>query len=560
MAKGIAENIDAIYTHLDKAGSPGCAVGVFRYGKALYQRGYGSARVGGAEKIGVRTVFNLGSVSKQFTAFCVHLLQERGKLSLEDGLLRHFPEMPRLYAPIKIKHLIRHRSGLRCIESLYIVDQLMGATHLSGAQRLGLLKRQKELNFRPGSSRMYCNSGYVLLAELVRRRSGLSLAAFAEREVFGPLGMRHSRILESHTSFPEGFATGHVTAASGIRPCLQGPATPGPTDVWSCVEDMALWDRNFFEGRVGSPRMFRRIFSPMPRSGNDYGGGFFLFKDGGRRRAFHGGYDSGFRAEYMRDLDSGYSAVTLCNLEGIDPYPLNYQALKVARGDAPKKRPAPARPAKAVKPGKGSQWAAFAGLYRSLRSPDAWTLSGIRGGLRVKAAWGGFDILELNGILKGQGIASESSFQFKGRPGPAARMIERKQNKIIKVFRFVGNPTWKIKDMAAYAGYYRSPETGAMRALVRRKGRLQIFSLIAPGAALQMLAPGRLMTAGVTADFKFDRAGRAREFTYDVPGGRIARLRFVKLPAGSKPFKLPGLSRVKAQMDKGFAAMLEQGI
>ncbi|HTA17395.1 MAG TPA: serine hydrolase domain-containing protein, partial [bacterium] len=178
------DEIDALVAPHCKAEGPGCALGVFKHGKAIYLKGYGSKRVGENDPIGSRTVFQLASVSKQFTAFCVLLLRERGKLSLDDGLRKYMPEFGPRFDAVKIHHLIQHSGGMPSMPELRWTDLLAGTWSDSGQKHVRMLARQPALNFEPGEAFCYSNDGYFLLGEIVRRCSGMSLARFADLNIF----------------------------------------------------------------------------------------------------------------------------------------------------------------------------------------------------------------------------------------------------------------------------------------------------------------------------------------------------------------------------------------
>src|SRR5471030_689477 len=180
------QQVDALFAKWNKKDSPGCAVAVIEDGKLIYERGFGMADLEHDAPILPTTPFHVASMSKQFTAFAIHLLAHDGKLSLDDDIHKYLPELHNFGQAITIRHLLHHTSGLR--------DQ-WGLLGLAGWRRddviteddiFGLLVRQTALNFAPGMEELYSNTGYTLLGMIVKRVSGEPLTVFAQKRIFGP--------------------------------------------------------------------------------------------------------------------------------------------------------------------------------------------------------------------------------------------------------------------------------------------------------------------------------------------------------------------------------------
>ncbi len=192
-AAGITARVDKVFERWDKRDSPGCALGVYREGQVIYKRGYGMANLDHDVPITPSTVFNIASVSKQFTAAAITLLAQQGKLSLDDEVRKYIPELPDFGTPITLRHLIHHTSGLRDPAPLLdLAGWRIGLDHITEADVLGLLSRQRELNVRPGERYEYSNTNYILLAQIVTRVSGQSFREFTHAHIFEPLGMKNT--------------------------------------------------------------------------------------------------------------------------------------------------------------------------------------------------------------------------------------------------------------------------------------------------------------------------------------------------------------------------------
>ena len=184
--------IDEIFARFDKPDMPGCVVGVVRNGELVYQRGYGMANLDYDIPNAPHMIYYVGSVSKQFTAATILLMAQRGLISLDDPVRKYFPELPEYNRPLTIRHLVHHTGGVRDIYTLMSLAGIGMQDVLSERRALGLITSQKELNFDPGSDYLYSNSGYYLLALLVKRVTGKSLREYADEVLFKPLGMTNT--------------------------------------------------------------------------------------------------------------------------------------------------------------------------------------------------------------------------------------------------------------------------------------------------------------------------------------------------------------------------------
>src|ERR1041385_2114826 len=184
--------VDRIFAAWDKPSSPGCALGVLQNGRFVYERGYGMANLDYDIPNSPKLVYYVGSDSKQFTAATIALLVIDGNLRLDDDIRKYVPEMPDYGTPITINHLIHHTSGIRDIYGLMSLGGLRIEDVFSDSEAVALIARQKELNFTPGDDYLYSNSGYFLLAQIIKRASGKSLREFADENIFKPLGMANT--------------------------------------------------------------------------------------------------------------------------------------------------------------------------------------------------------------------------------------------------------------------------------------------------------------------------------------------------------------------------------
>src|SRR5712671_3212067 len=195
-----AAAVDEVFGDLAKAGSPGCALGVYRGGQIIYSKGYGLANLEENVPITPESVFDIGSTSKQFTAASILLLEKQGRLSVNDDVRKYIPELPDYGQKITILHLLNHTSGLRDYLTLMELAGINTDSVTTDGDALQIIFRQKALNFAPGSDWLYSNTGFFLLSVIVKHVSGKTLREFAAENIFVPLEMTHTQYRDDHTS------------------------------------------------------------------------------------------------------------------------------------------------------------------------------------------------------------------------------------------------------------------------------------------------------------------------------------------------------------------------
>jgi CubicO group peptidase (beta-lactamase class C family) len=366
--------VDRVFAEWDTPTSPGCALGVIRDGRVVYERGYGVANLDYDIPNGPRMVYYIGSDSKQFTAAAVALLAMRGQLSLDDDVRKYFPELPDYGAPVRIRHLIHHTSGLRDIYTLMSLrgDRLEDV--FPDSEALALIFRQRGLAFPPGSAYSYSNSGYFLLAQLVKRVSGRTLREFTDAEFFQPLGMANTHFHDDPGHVMKNRAMSYEPDGKGSFRIsyLQNFDKVGAGGLYSTVDDLRRWDENFYTHKVGGPALQALIHTRGVLTNGDtlpYAFGNNVTTHRGLRTVEHGGSMMGYKAFIVRYPDQRLSVLTTCNLGSIDPGPLSHAVAEVFLGDRmtaarPASSPAAARPTVASV-GIAGNVAPFVGEYYS---------------------------------------------------------------------------------------------------------------------------------------------------------------------------------------------------
>jgi CubicO group peptidase (beta-lactamase class C family) len=327
--------IDSLFSKFDSTHDPGCAVLVIKDGQAVFRKGYGVADLRTFEKIGPETNFRLASLTKQFTAMAIMLLVHDGKLRYEDRLTDVFADFPAYGNAITIRQLLNHTSGLVAYEDI-MEKQYAGVAddkipQISDSGVLDLLKRQTGTKFTPGTRWEYSNSGYVLLAMVVEKRSGMRFGDFLRQRIFAPLGMTGTIAHEKGRDEIGHRAYGHTRAAAGWSETDQSStsATLGDGGIYTSLDDLEKWDRGLAAHTLLTAKEMEPAWTPAIAANGAhlqqslqqldgsvaplYGFGWFLNPYRGHRRYAHYGETVGFRTAIQRFPDDRLTVIVLAN-------------------------------------------------------------------------------------------------------------------------------------------------------------------------------------------------------------------------------------------------------
>ncbi len=315
--------IDQLLAPWTRPGSPGAAVAVMRDGRILHEQGYGLANLEYDVPVTPETVFNAASVSKQFTAFAIAVLADRGALSLDDDIRDHVPEVPNFGKTITMRHLLHHTSGLREQFELLAHAGLTLGDAITNRDVLRLVARQRELNFDPGERYLYCNTGYVLLAETVSRVTGQSFGEWTAENIFRPLEMANTRFVDDgqllvpNRAYPYGY-----TRSGGYRKWDEGYVTVGPGGLFTTAGDLLRWATNFEDAQVGGPAVIEQMHQRGVLNNGDtirYVWGNRLGGVRGLRTYYHNGMSGGFKVHLIRYPDQHLAIAVLGNMRTFWP-------------------------------------------------------------------------------------------------------------------------------------------------------------------------------------------------------------------------------------------------
>jgi CubicO group peptidase (beta-lactamase class C family) len=528
----LTSRVDMVFRAFDRVDSPGCAVGVYRDGRVLYARGYGMANL----ELGVpntpRTVFDVGSISKEFTATAILLLAQDGKLSLNDDVRRYFPEMPAYASAVTIRNLLNHTSGIR---DYFVLMNIAGRGVEGPADTTDFLRfitRSAETNFPIGTRYLYSNSGFALLGQIVYRVSGKSLPQFLAERVFGPLGMRDSRSMADHRMIIANRAQGYAPGGGGFvisASSLDG--TGGAGSVHTTVEDFARWDHNWDEPTIGG----RALVDSLQVRGklkNDsiisYALGITVDKYRGLRTVSHGGSWAGYRAHFVRFPDEHLSVTTFCNLTTSGPDTLAYKTATVYLGakmtpdtvgawdSALTSAPAVPMSADALRPYAGAWRNVELGEVRITRMVGD-SLIGGGGGAPAHLVPIGpnrFRLGRTNTELTfGEGAAAPTRLRVRTRAGTTT-------------YERVPLQPLTAAQLAEYGGEYRSPELEITNRFVVDSGRIVVMRGGRRAGTFEPISRDLFMGGGGVIEFTRDARGRITG--YVLESGRVRGLKFVR--------------------------------
>jgi CubicO group peptidase (beta-lactamase class C family) len=529
------DKVDKIFASWDKTTSPGAALAVIRDGRIIYKRSYGMAKLEDGIVMTSDKIFDIGSVSKQFTAMCVVLLVRQGKVSLDDNVRKYIPELPDYGTPITVRHLLHHTSGLRDYNALLELAGFRGDSDCPNVdEALEVICRQKKLNYPPGEEYSYTNTGYFLLSQIVERVSGKSLNTFAQENIFKSLGMEHTLYQDDHTQIIKNRASGYDPAGQGFKLNMSNWNETGDGNVYTSVEDLYLWDQAFYNYILGKEVMDMLHTTGTLASGKkiDYAFGLVVSEYKGLKVVEHGGAWAGFRAAIIRFPEQKFSVICLANLGSMNPSALGFKVADIYLADKLKEPPkSEGKKAAGVTVAKkdlealvGAYQDGKFGLWLEVSLKDEKLIAGVMGRnfVLTPSSPTSFSVPE-----NATGITVEFVPGAGGKAGKARMKVGANQE-----FLFERQPPVLALTPALlkeYAGSYVSHELLDVGYTVAvDKDALVVKMRAMPKAALKAMAPDKFTTSefGLNIEFLRGKGGRVTGFKLGV--GRAGGIEFVK--------------------------------
>ncbi len=517
--------------------SPGYAIGVVKNGELMYTHGYGQATLEYDVPIQPNTVFHMASVSKQFTAFAIALLAERGKLSLDDEVRKYIPELPDFGEKITIRHLVHHISGLRDQWNLLAMAGWRLDDVITRDQILQLFSKQKELNTIPGVEYNYCNTGYTLMGEIVARISGMPFSAWMKENVFDPLGMESTIFYDDHERIVPRRAYSYRKTEDGYKKSVLSYANAGATSLFTTVEDMAKWNNNFYEPKVGKKETIALthergvLFNgyPIPYA---FGQVIDTYKD--MERVSHGGADAGYRTYFVRFPEHRGAVIVLSNMAEADPTGLALGIADIVWADQIKEKKEESREKPELKPIAldPALLKRYEGTYTIEQFGIQLEIELKRDTLFTKQLWDDleFAIIPVSETRFFNQKGSDLIFNFE-QTGPDEKWsinIEQGNNKFkaVQKEKFILAPA----EMAAYSGTYYSDELETFYHIQVKEDLLEMNHLRHPPFEISFTEKDKAAgNAWFFSQIEFTRDDKGAINEMLVSSGRVRNVRFKKV-------------------------------
>ena len=528
---------DSVFQRFDRTDSPGCALGVYQNGKVLYARGYGMASLEHGIALTPRSVLDIGSISKQFTAMAILMLQKEGKLSIDDPIRKYIPEMPAYADKITIRRALSQTSGLR---DLYTMWGQTGRTFAGDTiDALRIITRSAEPNYEPGARYLYTNSGWILAAQIVYRLTGKNLGQFAEERIFVPLGMYDTRYLADAAAMIPNLATGYAPRQGGgfrvARSAYDG-AILGAGAVQTTVEDFGRWLDNYDSATVGGRDIIETMTTATKlndgspaKSGptQAYAVGLSVGTLRGLRMVSHGGSWAGYRGHFFRFPDQRFAVATFCNLTTSGPDSLARKVAGIYLADR-------------MQPDSATIWTTALASAKSAEMPAASlrSLAGVwrnveRGEVRRTRLIGDTLFLvtgERTRMVPLEGgrfrAGSGIEIRFEGDEPAPSRMLVRTTGETV-TFTRADPAILTPAQLAEYAGNYRNDEVEATHTWRVEKGELVLYSNNRRLGVLEPSYKDGFTRGGTVIDVARDAKGRIVGLV--IEAGRVRGLRFTRV-------------------------------
>lgn len=514
-AQDKTSEIDKVFNWATAA-TPGCAVAVSQHGKVIVNRAYGSADLERDVPLNPSSIFDIGSVRKQFVAAAVLLLVEEGRLSLSDDIRKHFPELPDYGHKITVDHLLTHTSGIR---------DWTGLRPLAGenADVVSLILRQRGLNFAPGEEWSYSNSGYVLLTDLVARTSGMSFPDFTRKRLFEPLGMKTTTSPGDLRDVIKNRALGYEKEGNGWRVGMYvgNERGSGGGAILSTAADLVIWNDALTNGRLGA--FVTEKLQEQARLNNgrklSYARGLMMDSYRSGTLVSHSGGAAGYSAWLGRLPAQGLSVAVLCNADVTS-------ATALARRVADQFLPATgAEPAEAGAPTAVAEGAGVtgldlnnkAGLFFSEATGEPLRLVVDNGRLRIQGG-PSLDALTKDRFRNPRGalfFMSQDEFELHF-VSPDQIELKSMEGKTTR-YRRAQPYTPTAADLQSFAGRFTNDETRAVLEMATGKDGLMVRLNDSPAFEFRPVDRDTFQLRGMILRFRRDKDGKVAALDYSNP-------------------------------------------
>ncbi|ULQ50878.1 serine hydrolase domain-containing protein [Flavihumibacter fluvii] len=530
----ITNRIDSLFGKWTLGNSPGCAVGIVRNDSLIFAKGYGKANLEYGIFNTPGTLFHMASISKQFAGWSMILLAKQGKLKLDDDVRKYLPWFPDLKHKITIQHLLNHTSGIRDQWQLLAISGTRLDDVITQAHVVKILSQQRALNFTPGEEYSYSNSGFTMLAEIVKSVTGQTLRQFTDSAIFKPLGMASTHFHDDNSEIERGRAYSYNRKDSAhFSNAILSYSVAGATSLFTTVNDMSRWAMNFYSHHSGDQRDIDLLtHQGKLNSGKllDYANGIAVGKHNGWREFSHGGADAGFRTYLTVFPDNKMAFMVFSNLGDFDPGGMAYAIADLFIKDSSLKKvekKAPRDSAAAV-----------------LKNPAVWK--------KFLGDYIGNDGLPFNFYVKGNSLyyrvfdetnflipEQKDTFSIPAAPEIKFRFSIKGKDTLADVF--TPSKTYHVKKyivdslrsdafLKAYTGKYYSKELDCSYSIILKNHHLYLTNAKYDDARLNLIGTEHLTNENWWINHvKMIRDSNKTIKGFEVNSGRIQHLRFDKI-------------------------------
>ena len=448
---------------LSPASAPGCAVGVSLAGRSVYEKAFGLAEIEHNIPNTPQTIFESGSVAKQFTAAAVILLSLEGKLGLDDPVRKYIPELPDYGAPLTIRHLLNHTGGVRDWGSVLALTGFgRGDRVVSQALAMDVITHQKGLDFTPGAEYSYSNSGYQLAATIVERVSKQKFPAFTEERLFKPLGMTKTSWRDDYQRLIPGRAQAYTGSLAGpFRLLMPFMNVYGNGGMLTTVGDWLKWNAMLDSRSMGAPLVEALETTGVLNDGRKitYALGVVVTNENGHRKVAHGGSTAGYQTFLSRYPDLKLSIAVMCNGTSRNPAGLERDIFNEIAGPFPAPKPPETI---ALKP---EELQKYVGLWRNEKThmPERTIIES--GTLRLAGQ------AVLRPLRDGSFLGGSAKIRFQ--MGTDGKSVSVEVDTGEAVNRYLAETQWTATpdELKSFAGVWHSDEADALFTIVVEDGK-----------------------------------------------------------------------------------------
>ena len=529
------KKIDSIFADADNNNIPGYAIGVVRNDSLVYSKGYGMANLEYGVPITPETIFHMASVSKQFTAYSIVLLARQGKLNLDDDVHKYLSWFPDLKEKITIRNLLNHTSGIRDQWQLLTISGTRLDDVITQDQIIKVLSKQQALNFHPGEKYSYSNSGFTMLAEIVRSVTGQSLRQFTDSAIFKPLGMNNTHFHDNYTEIVKNRSYSYDRIdGTHFANAILSYSNAGATSLFTNINDMSKWIMNFYDHKVGDQKDIDELTTRGKLNNGKqitYALGISVGEHNGWKQFSHSGGDAGYRTYLTVFPDLKMGIAVFSNLGDGSPWDKAYQVADLFIKDTTKDELAQRskRDSADANLKDTARYAAYMGDYIS--EDGAQFTFTIQNRRVYRKAYGQSSLLVRNDKDTFSMFSDPTvKFIFSKTSGNDFIVNQYWPSNTRLLKKYLTDTTLSDEQLKLYTGIYYCPELDCKYGIALKDHHLILTNNKYNDAKLTLAGPDHLLSDSWWMDHLVVIRNPKKQVTgFEVNSGRIMHLRFDKI-------------------------------